>query len=413
MNNKMDPSVTCDLLLSHVKKSNLNYNLSESPFSVTINIKKTFIKEKNGALRFPLLSEVPHQISPMKIENETLLAENSSHKAIVAQYEAEKEAFKHAIHELDLKLQEAKAQVSNLFYENNQLEKKKEVLEKDVKDKNSEIAKLEDISNILKEEKEKFKNEAHQKSKVLKSKEKEVHNLSIKTENLSENLIKIKTEKSDLIREKNKVIKEHSKLEKKLKKAPQTSDKSTNTSLCSYSNVSTNTTQDYSNTFTTCSPTTPFSALNTFTGNISQSPNPVPTPTSSPITSAIESSDAFSSKVIPKFFTARGFSSTLSSQAQSEPAPATTCSHLPQCTVREPLPPPFPSITHLVNYTSKYHLHMMTKSPDEFEGCSQCFSVDNENYGCDKCTWLKWWFKWHGDRHRFPDISPRIYKQYL
>ena len=50
MNTKMDPSVTCDQLLSHVKKSNQNYNLTESPFSVTISIKKSFVKEKSGAL---------------------------------------------------------------------------------------------------------------------------------------------------------------------------------------------------------------------------------------------------------------------------------------------------------------------------------------------------------------------------
>ena len=76
----------------------------------------------------------------MKIESESLLAENSSQKAIIAQYEAEKEELVHTIHELDTKLQNAKVQVSNLFSENNQLEKKKEVIEKEVIDKNSEIA---------------------------------------------------------------------------------------------------------------------------------------------------------------------------------------------------------------------------------------------------------------------------------
>ena len=44
----MSPSETCDVLLSYVKKSNLNFHISESPFSVTINIKKSFIINKNG-----------------------------------------------------------------------------------------------------------------------------------------------------------------------------------------------------------------------------------------------------------------------------------------------------------------------------------------------------------------------------
>ena len=47
----MDANQTCDILLSLVKKSNLNFSLSESPFSVSLTIKKTFIKDKNGAPR--------------------------------------------------------------------------------------------------------------------------------------------------------------------------------------------------------------------------------------------------------------------------------------------------------------------------------------------------------------------------
>ena len=325
-----------------------------------------------------------------------------------------KEELNHTIHELDLKLQKAKVQVSNLYSEKDKLEKNKGIIEKEVKDKNSEIVRLKDISNNLKEENEQFKKESHQKSKALKSKEKEVNNLLNKTENLSENLIKIKSEKDHLIREKNKAIKEHSKLEKKLKKSPQTSSKSTSTSFCSYSDVSTNTAEDFSNTFATCSPATPVSALNTFTenSNLSHHPNSFPTPTSVPIASTIKSSttSACNSSSL-KSLTARGFLPSIPTQAQSEPA--NTCSHIPQCIVRQPLPPPFPSITHLVNLTSKYHLHMVSKTADDFDGCYGCFSVENENYGCDKCTWLKWWFKWHGERHGFPDISSRIYKQHL
>ena len=44
----MDANQTCEILLSHVKKSNLNFSLRESPFSVSLTIKKTFVKDKNG-----------------------------------------------------------------------------------------------------------------------------------------------------------------------------------------------------------------------------------------------------------------------------------------------------------------------------------------------------------------------------
>ena len=91
----------------------------------------------------------------------------------------------------------------------------------------------------------------------------------------------------------------------------------------------------------------------------------------------------------------------------------TDCSHDKQCVLRQPYPPPSPLSPYIVHDVSKYHIHMMTKTSEDLTGCLKCFSVDNENYGCDKCTWLKWWFKWHGDRHGLPDIHPSKYRKYL
>ena len=89
------------------------------------------------------------------------------------------------------------------------------------------------------------------------------------------------------------------------------------------------------------------------------------------------------------------------------------CEHEIQCVLRQPYPPPSPSFPFIVHEVSKYHIHMMNKTIDDLTGCLRCFSVDNENYGCEKCTWLKWWFKWHGDRHGLPDMHPSIYRKYL
>ena len=89
------------------------------------------------------------------------------------------------------------------------------------------------------------------------------------------------------------------------------------------------------------------------------------------------------------------------------------CNHENQCIVRQPFPPPSPSSPFIVHEVSKYHIHMMRMTVDDLAGCTKCFSIDNENYGCDNCTWLKWWFKWHGDRHGFPDIHPSKYRKYL
>ena len=40
----MDPVSTCDSVISIIKKSGLNFKIEETPFSVSISIRKTFIK---------------------------------------------------------------------------------------------------------------------------------------------------------------------------------------------------------------------------------------------------------------------------------------------------------------------------------------------------------------------------------
>ena len=58
---KISANQTCEQLLREIKKSNLNFYISESPFAVTINLKKSFIKQKDGSVRdSKLISE--HQL---------------------------------------------------------------------------------------------------------------------------------------------------------------------------------------------------------------------------------------------------------------------------------------------------------------------------------------------------------------
>ena len=47
----MDANQTSELLLNIIRKSNLNFNIQESPFSITVTLRKSFIKEKNGSFR--------------------------------------------------------------------------------------------------------------------------------------------------------------------------------------------------------------------------------------------------------------------------------------------------------------------------------------------------------------------------
>jgi hypothetical protein len=54
----MDANQTSELLLSCIRKSNLNFNISESPFSLTVTRKKSFIKNKDGTVRRPQLGNL-------------------------------------------------------------------------------------------------------------------------------------------------------------------------------------------------------------------------------------------------------------------------------------------------------------------------------------------------------------------
>ena len=80
---KMDASQTCDQVLQFIKKSNLNYYLSESAFSVSIEIQKTFISNKDGSFRVSKLENslldqqnfLYEQIKTLKCENAFLRSE--------------------------------------------------------------------------------------------------------------------------------------------------------------------------------------------------------------------------------------------------------------------------------------------------------------------------------------------------
>jgi hypothetical protein len=58
----MDLNLICEKLLCQLKTSGLNYSLTESPFSVNITLRKSFVKNKSGTTNFPQASSpVPPQ----------------------------------------------------------------------------------------------------------------------------------------------------------------------------------------------------------------------------------------------------------------------------------------------------------------------------------------------------------------
>ena len=88
----MNANQTCDQVLNFVKNSNLNYSINESPFSVTISIKKTFIKDKSGCVRGPKIGENPRYNCQLLVENLTLTDENQSLQADIGLHKSETKA---------------------------------------------------------------------------------------------------------------------------------------------------------------------------------------------------------------------------------------------------------------------------------------------------------------------------------
>ena len=91
ISSKLNPSDACDVLLSYVKRSNLNFQISESPFSVNVEIKKSFITNKNGVERSASFDD---NSDTLKHENQLLIALNCALKISLAQKDEEKSAFR-------------------------------------------------------------------------------------------------------------------------------------------------------------------------------------------------------------------------------------------------------------------------------------------------------------------------------
>ena len=71
----MDAKKISDVIVLNIKKSNLNYRIQESPFSLLINISKTFVRNKQGQQLLPA-SDTFTNVKSDKIEEENLSLKN-------------------------------------------------------------------------------------------------------------------------------------------------------------------------------------------------------------------------------------------------------------------------------------------------------------------------------------------------
>ena len=466
----MNAFQVCDSLVSEVKYSNLNYTLQESPFSITISLKKSFIKNKNGEIT-PSYSSRKFENSCAKTDS-NLLAVNEILRQNLKTFEKENIHLEATTYDLSLKLQKAKVEISDLLFNKkalaeakefsaskiNALESKLLIVEsdssKEIKTLNAAIKKEIESSKPLKDKVKSLQNEAshhndeiQSANKMFKAKDKDIYNLERKSDNLNDTIERLKIEVGTLKTEKVKLQKELKNVKKKAdkelrKQIPSkslSSGLSTNTSVQSTSSTSntpslllTLPTLPHSNllsTATMCSSesslesTSSISTTSNLNSNLSNS-----TPSNIQSASPISMPSSATCNPLPPPIDQPNLSnqgSLLSNPIHIHPwhniplfLPEHAkcnriCEHPTQCIVRQPRMPPLPSITYLINDRSKYHEHMMTWPADEFAGCWKCFSVDNENYGCKDCQWLKWWLKWHGELHGYPDVSRWLYKKYL
>jgi hypothetical protein len=106
----MDAAEVYEYLVSCVKNSNLNFTLFESPFSVSIQIRKTFIKDKDGTPRTS--KKVRNFAEESNDDRKQLEDEIKSPRNAAAEQEDQDEINKKTIHNLIMKLEKAKVQLS-------------------------------------------------------------------------------------------------------------------------------------------------------------------------------------------------------------------------------------------------------------------------------------------------------------
>ena len=192
----------CENLLLQVKNSQLNFHLSETPYSINLSLRKRFLKESTRSKALDLSLAIPD--AALYKENETL-------KTLLEEKETEIEAFKGTINIIENKVEHAEAEVLTHFKELQNLKKKFE------KEK-EENALLKEVIKNHSEEMSKSHIEIKSMTKAQKLKEKEIHNLENKTLNLQEVNKKLKEENSNLKREKVTSDKEVKRVEKRIAK---------------------------------------------------------------------------------------------------------------------------------------------------------------------------------------------------
>ena len=165
----MDANNVADMMVSAVKKSNLNFIIQESPFSLNVNIRKSFIKNKDGcSVSSPVSiiensSKIQEASERQKMKLEKLELENSSLSNALKKLKVQLQEAHDALQNQGVQLENAKHEIITLKCANNELKVGNEELLNDKNTaakkfiiKNQEIMHLENTNKNLVEEKRSF-----------------------------------------------------------------------------------------------------------------------------------------------------------------------------------------------------------------------------------------------------------------
>lgn len=353
----MDANQACDVLVSHLKQSNLNWNLVESPFSLTINLKKSFIKDREGN---PRTSGFSKHHDDQKVHELKLLAEeNKSLRKAFANITNEKDE---VMNVLDSKAKEVENIREYSLGVKSELSKVSEELFKAKLELTEFHSESVNTASEVKRLKSAMVNERMQQTKFLKISETKIKETEKQIET-KDKLIETLRAENEMINSENKVFQD---------KTYQEED---------------------------------------FNHNIIETKSE---PILSSISNPDSSSSSFNSRApssaltAPPPTTSRGFLPRTVSRLTTNSS--TLCSHSPKCILRQPIPPPLPSVTYLVNKDSMYHEKMLQQGGMEY-GLTHhdCMTIEYERYGCKDCIWIKM----YGETHGYPDVNPWSYRNHI
>ena len=429
-------SQTFDSILQHIQTSNLNFQVQISPFSAVISLKKSLVKDKSGIFLLPptsqsclpstALSDIANLTSKnIQLEKDLKNSQRNYQdavedcedvhkrlKVLQNQYEAEenkievKDATQKELFENRKTLEALKSEIEHLAKENYGYRSEIGSQHLKIQDLERSNIKLKQVSDQIHKElnntRTKFKRD---KTAILRAHRAEVKSwrLELGEETKIKNQLEEKlSDTIEKLSDSSAVVPENGStksdahlavdqpLMNQLKPVPLPQTPNSNEILCSL-----------------CASPIPNYIPKYFHGE--------------PFSPACDkcddkawlseesSSDEISLQAVPIPFTRKGFDTRSTFSRSNTSSSSSSCSHTPQCIIRQPFPPPLPALTPLVNEYSLYHEKTMAGELGWGSTCWYCMRIEYEKYGCDSCVWIKCF----GELHGYPDIAPHDYKDYL